>query len=150
MTVYGAIVFVHVVCAVVGMGPAFVFPLIMKFAKTKEQLVFVNGLLEKAEKGIKLSSILLLISGFIMGFLNTSLFQEIWYIASIVLYVVAQFFVIGVGAKNTKKVVSILEQSEGNEIPSEVNLLNSKIIKAHYAASIIAVIMVFLMSIKPF
>ena len=150
MTVYGAIVLIHVISAVVGMGPAFLFPMIIKFAKTKEQLVFINRLLEKAEKGIKIGSIVLLVTGFIMGFLNTNLFQEIWYIASIVLYFVAQIFVIGVGVKNTKKVVTILEKSEGNEIPMEVNILNNQIIKAHYATSVIVLFMIFFMSIKPF
>ena len=150
MTVYGAIVLIHVISAVVGMGPAFLFPMFIKFAKTKEQLVFINRLLEKTEKGIKISSFVLLGTGFIMGFLNTNLFQEIWYIASIVLYLAAQFFVIGVVVKNTKKVVSILEKSEGNEISTEVNTLNNQIIKAHYATSVIVLFMIFFMSGKPF
>ena len=42
MTVYGAIVLIHVISAVVGMGPAFLFPMFIKFAKRKNNWYFIR------------------------------------------------------------------------------------------------------------
>ena len=67
---------IHVVAAVVGLGPAFIFPLFIKLSKTREQLVLINGMLEKAEKSIKIGSIMLLLTGLILGFLNPQLFTR--------------------------------------------------------------------------
>jgi uncharacterized membrane protein len=150
MTVYGALVLIHVIAAVVGLGPTFIFPIIGKFAKTKEQLKWSNELMEKIENPVKIGSIALLVTGLIMGVINPNLFKEGWYITSIILYIVAQVLVIGVAAKQTKESVQILENATGNAIPTEVVEINKKADKALATASAIAIIMIFLMSVKPF
>jgi uncharacterized membrane protein len=149
-TVYGVLVLIHVISAVAGFGVAFTFPIINKFAKTKEQLKWTNELMEKLEKPVKIASITLLVTGVIMGAINPYLFKEGWYITSILLYIIAQVLVIGIATKTTKESVQILENSTGDTIPTEVVGRNKKIDKVLAVASVIAVIMIFLMSVKPF
>lgn len=150
MTVYGVIVLLHVLAAVIGMGPAFTFPIISKMAKTKEQLVLMNTLMEKIEKPVKIGSITLLLTGLLMGGLNTHLFTQGWYITSIVLYFLAQVFVIGVSAKSMKQAAALLTSSTSEDIPSDVLALNKKSNTALNIASGIAIVMIILMSLKPF
>lgn len=47
MSLYGLLVLIHVVAAVVGMGPSFAMPVIQSFGKTKESLVFVNQIVKR-------------------------------------------------------------------------------------------------------
>ncbi|MEH7392314.1 DUF2269 family protein [Bacillus sp. JJ1474] len=150
MTWYEALVLIHVIAAVVGLGPAFIFSIISRFPKTKEQLLWTNDLLSKLEKPVKIGSITLFITGLVMGVLNTHLFTAGWYIASIILYIVAQILVIGIAGKKSKKAAEILESFQGNDIPEEVTELNKKSDTALSLASIIAIVMIVLMSVKPF
>ena len=150
MSLYGIIVGIHVIAAVVGMGPAFAFPIISKIAKNKEQLILMHLLMEKIEKPVKIGSLTLLATGLIMGALNTYLFTQAWYITSIILYFVAQIFVIGVSAKAMKQSNALLEAAKTDEIPDAVLALNKKSSSALNISSIIAVVMILLMSLKPF
>ena len=150
MTFYGLLVVIHVLAAVVGMGPAFAFPIISRMAKTKDQLVLMHNLMERIEKPIKIGSIILLLSGLGMGALNHHLFTQGWYITSIVLYIVAQIFVIGVSATNMKQSNERLSVASTDDIPSDVIALNKKSDMALNISSALAIVMIILMSLKPF
>lgn len=150
MSLYGFFVLIHVLSAVIGMGPTFAFPIIQSFGTTKENMLFINKIMEKIEKVVTIGSISLLISGLVMGALNTYWFTQGWYITSLALYFVAHYLAVGYSGKKTKRVAEILVTHEGNDIPSDVVVLNKATAKAGIASSIIAVIMIFLMSVKPF
>jgi hypothetical protein len=150
VTFYGVIVLVHVLAAVIGMGPSFIFPIIQSFGTTKGSLQLINKILEKAEKVVTIGSIVLLLTGLAMGALNPNLFTEIWYIASIILYFVAHYLAVGFSGKRTKKAVAILDNHQGDDIPSEVLALNKSVGMAGASTAIIAIVMIFLMSVKPF
>lgn len=85
-----------------------------------------------------------------MGALNTSLFTQGWYIASIVLYVIAHYLAVGYTCKRVKKVSEILDGYKGSDIPADAAALNKQIAAAGMTASLIAVVMIVLMSVKPF
>ncbi|MBY0149061.1 DUF2269 family protein [Neobacillus niacini] len=150
MTLYGGIVLIHVLSAVIGMGPSFVFPIIQSFGTTKQSLQLINHILEKAEKVVMIGSILLLLTGLTMGALNPNLFSQIWYITSIILFFVALYLSVGFAGKRTKQAVAILDKHKGDDIPSEVKTLNKSVGMAGAGSALIAVVMIFLMSVKPF
>ncbi|KXH80644.1 DUF2269 family protein [Sporosarcina sp. HYO08] len=150
MTLYGAVVLVHVMAAVVGLGPAFIFPILFRFSKTKEQMLWINALMAAIEKVVIVGSLTLLATGLFMGMLHPYLFSTGWYIASIALYVLAQVLVIGIAGKNAQMAATLLEQSEGTSIPEEVLLLNKKADAALLYANGIAIVMIILMVTKPF
>ena len=150
MTLYGVLVLIHVIAAVVGLGPSFAFPVIQSFGNTKESLQLIHKIIEKAEKVVKIGSIILLLTGLIMGALNPFLFTQAWYILSIILYFVAHYLAVGFSGKRTRRAVELLNSHQGNDIPDEVLQLKKTVAKAGMSASLIAVVMIFLMSVKPF
>lgn len=150
MTLYGGIVLIHVLAAVIGMGPSFVFPIISSFGTTKQSLQLINHIIEKSEKVVTIGSIVLLLTGLTMGALNPDLFSQIWYIASIILFFVALYLSVGFAGKRTKQAVALLNAHKGEDIPSEVVTLNKSVGMAGMSSALIAVVMIFLMSVKPF
>lgn len=150
MTLYGAVVLVHVVAAVAGMGPAFIFPILFRFSKTKEQMLWIHTLMAAMEKVVILGSLTLLATGLFMGMLHPYLFSTGWYIASIILYGLAQVFVIGIAGRNVELAGTLLEQSQDSTIPKDVLLLNKKADVALLYANGIAIAMIILMVLKPF
>jgi hypothetical protein len=150
MTLYGGFVLIHVLAAVIGMGPSFIFPIISSFGTTKQSLQLINHIIEKSEKVVTIGSIVLLLTGLGMGALNTDLFTQIWYIASIILFFIALYLAVGFSGKRTKKAVALLDNHQGEDIPSEVLALNKTVGIAGMGSAIIAIVMIFLMSVKPF
>lgn len=150
MTFYGVLVLIHVLAAVIGMGPSFVFPVIQSFGTTKDSLQLINKIMEKAEKVVTIGSIVLLVTGLTMGALNPSLFTKVWYLASIILYFVAHYLSVGFSGKRTKKAVSLLSVHKGEDIPNEVIALNKTVGMAGMGSALIAIVMIILMSVKPF
>ncbi|MFP7298460.1 DUF2269 family protein [Neobacillus niacini] len=150
MTLYGGLVLIHVLAAVIGMGPSFVFPIIQSFGTTKQSLQLINHIIEKTEKVVTIGSIVLLLSGLTMGLINPDLFTQIWYITSIVLFFAGVYLAVVFSGKRTKKAVALLDAHQGNDIPSEVLTLNKSVGMAGAGSALIAVVMIFLMSVKPF
>ncbi|MCC3358759.1 DUF2269 family protein [Bacillus sp. REN16] len=150
MTLYGGLVLIHVLAAVIGMGPSFIFPVIQSFGTTKESLQLVNKIMEKAEKVVTIGSIVLLLTGLVMGVMNPHLFTQIWYIASIILYFVAHYLAVGFAGKRTKKAAALLNNHQGDDIPNEILTLNKTIGMAGMGSALIAIVMIILMSVKPF
>jgi hypothetical protein len=57
---------------------------------------------------------------------------------------------VGFAGNRTKKAVAILDTHEGDDIPSEVTTINKSVGMAGAGSALIAVVMIFLMSVKPF
>ncbi|MDP4164135.1 MAG: DUF2269 domain-containing protein, partial [Bacillota bacterium] len=83
MSFYGFIVLLHVIAAVSGLGATFALPILMSRPKTTSQARFAFIVNAGIEKMAKIGSISLLITGLILGALNTELFTHFWYIASL-------------------------------------------------------------------
>ncbi|RUS41933.1 DUF2269 family protein [Cohnella sp. AR92] len=147
---YTYVLFVHLVAAVMGLGAAFGFPIVAKSAKTVSQAKFVLNLLHKLEVLPKAGSILLLISGIVMGLLETWLFKEVWFIGSIVIYLAVQFIVAGMLPKNMKKQLAALEGVQGEELPEAYLVLGRQSAKLEGISHLAAFVLILLMVFKPF
>ncbi|WP_456277230.1 DUF2269 family protein [Bacillus sp. AK128] len=110
----------------------------------------MNRIIEKSEKVVTIGSIILLLTGLAMGALNPALFKQIWYITSIILFFIALYLAVGFAGKRTKKAVEMLNAHQGDDIPIEVSTLNKSIGMTGMGSALIAVVMIFLMSVKPF
>lgn len=150
MTLYGGLVLIHVLSAVIGMGPSFIFPIIQSYGTTKQSLQLINHIIEKVEKVVTIGSIVLLVTGLSMGALNPALFSQAWYITSIILFFVALYLAVGFAGKRTNQALAILDSHKGDDVPTEVKTLNKSIGMAGAGSAFIAVVMIFLMSVKPF
>ncbi|KUP09105.1 hypothetical protein Q73_00990 [Bacillus coahuilensis m2-6] len=150
ITLYGTIVLIHVIAAVVGLGASFAMPTVINHAKNAQQAKFSLYLNGKIEKFAKIGSITLLLTGLGLGALNPSLFTEIWYISSIVIYLAVQVIVAGIMPKKLKAMDALLQDHKGEDIPAEYNLINQGLKPYNFILHSSAIILIILMSIKPF
>ncbi|SFB08382.1 MULTISPECIES: DUF2269 family protein [unclassified Bacillus (in: firmicutes)] len=150
MTLYSFIVLIHVIAAVTGLGASFAMPVVMKSAKNATQARFSLELNTKIEIFAKVGSIILLATGLILGFINTGLFSQGWYIASLLIYVLVQPIVAGIMPKKMKQMDLILKEYKGDTLPDSYNKLNAELKPFNGAIHAAAVILIVLMSVKPF
>lgn len=150
MTIYSFIVLIHVIAAVTGLGASFAMPVVMKNAKNATQARFSLELNTKIEVFAKVGSIVLLVTGLILGFLNTGLFSQVWYISSLVIYALVQPIVAGIMPKKMKQMDLILKEHKGDTLPDTYNKLNAELKPFNGVLHASAVILIVLMSLKPF
>jgi hypothetical protein len=150
MTLYGFIVLIHVIAAITGLGASFAMPIVLNNPKTAEQARFSLTLNQKIEKGVKIGSIGLLLTGLILGALNTQLFTEIWYIASIIIYLAVQVLVAGIMPKKIKRMEEIITAHKGSNLPEEYIKINLELKPYNTTLHTAAVLIIILMVVKPF
>lgn len=122
----------------------------MKLPRTVTQAKFALAINEKIEKIAKPSSITLLLTGLILGALNRDLFTQGWFIASLVIYIAVQPLVAGILPKRAKQQVEILEKATSDELPEEFIAIGKQAAPINMIAHTAAVLLIILMTIKPF
>ena len=141
---------VHILGAICGLGATFASPYIMNSARNVRSAFTAHMINAKVEKLAKIGSIALLSSGLIMGFIHPYLFTTGWYIASIVLYVLTQPIVAYLLPRYERAMLEILEQSKGEDLPSEYIQISKKTKPLTLTTYVLLVLLVFLMIFKPF
>ncbi|MDQ8734191.1 DUF2269 family protein [Paenibacillus sp. LHD-38] len=147
---YTIVLFIHVLAAVMGLGAAFGFPILARTAKTAAQARFTLQLLKNLEILPKAGSITLLLTGLIMGIMEPDLFTEVWFIASIAIYLITQIFVIGMLPRNMKAQAAILENHTGEELPPQYKAVSKQSAKIEGVTHLFAFLLIFLMVFQPF
>lgn len=150
MVVYDAVLFLHVLCAVMGLGVAFGFPILARTVKTAEQAKYTLLLFQKLEIMPKLGSIGLLLTGLLLAILEPWLWEEGWFITSIILYILAQVLVIGLLPKGLKRLADILEAHRGEELPQAYRAASKQNAKIEGMTHVLAFLLILLMVFKPF
>ena len=150
MGFYSIIVLVHVIAAVVGLGATFALPAVMSSPRTAAQARYSMDLNVKIEVFAKVGSITLLITGIALGFLQTDLFTQGWYITSLILFIIVEIIVIGIIPKKMKGMAEILESHKGEDIPSSYKKASQQLRPYNAILHGSAVVLIILMSIKPF
>ncbi|MDQ6420120.1 DUF2269 family protein [Paenibacillus sp. LHD-117] len=150
MVVYDAVLFLHILAAVMGLGVAFGFPILARTARTAEQARYTLLLFKKLEIMPKIGSITLLLSGILLAILEPWLWKEGWFITSIVLYLIAQVLVIGLLPKGLKRQADILDSHHGEELPAEYRAASKQNAKVEGMTHVLAFLLILLMVFKPF
>jgi len=150
MTFYGLVLLIHIIAAVAGLGASFAMPLVIKYPKTVEQAKFSLLLNKHIEKPVKYGSICLLLTGLVLGFLNLDLFKHGWYIASLVIYILIQPIVAGILPKRLKQMEQILDENNEEDIPIAYQELNKSLRPFNWIIHGAAIILIILMTVKPF
>lgn len=104
----------------------------------------------KVYKLAKIGSIVLLVSGLIMGFIHPYLFTTGWYITSIVLYILTQPIVAYLLPRYEKNMLEVLGQANGEDLPSEYIQIAKKTKPLILTTYVLLVLLVILMVFKPF
>jgi len=150
MTVYSLILLIHIIAAVCGLGATFALPIIMKLPKTVSQAKFAFEINEKVEVLAKIGSFTLLGTGLLMGFLNLSLFKEIWFDASLAIYILIQPIVAKILPDKIALQMKTLEDHEEEALPEEYKTIAKQMIPYNNIAHIAAIVLIILMTLKPF
>ncbi|WP_332690757.1 DUF2269 family protein [Halalkalibacter lacteus] len=150
MTLYGIFVLIHVISAVVGLGASFALPSIINSPQTAKDARYSLLLNAKVEVFAKVGSITLLVTGLILGALNTTLFTTGWYVTSILIYIGVQFIVAGVMPRTIKTMESSLTDYNDEDLPAGYTegVLKLKLYTAIVHSAV--VILIILMVVKPF
>ncbi|MBT2685934.1 DUF2269 family protein [Bacillus sp. ISL-37] len=151
MTLYGLLVLVHIIAAVVGLGASFGMPVVAKFgAKSVTNAKVCFEINKKIEIFAKVGSLTLLASGILMAIVNPVLWSQGWFIGSLIIYVLIQPVVAAMLPKTIEKQVDIVMNSGDGELPAEYHQLDKKVAKLNAIAHVAAVVLIVLMSTKPF
>ncbi|MBS4211072.1 DUF2269 family protein [Neobacillus rhizophilus] len=147
------IVLLHVVSAVVGLGPAYAFPLILRKEKSLEEVKRMADLVTRLEILPKIFGGLTLLTGILLVWLgNYGTFFTLWIAAVLILFILAEVVIIGFLTPAAKKLAMTLtqltEQGKSETNPITLDLL-SKVRNYHIASCVIVLVIIALMVLKP-
>ncbi|WP_260471962.1 DUF2269 domain-containing protein [Bacillus sp. HMF5848] len=149
-SLYGLLVLIHVIAAVAGLGASFAMPIIANYPKTVSQIKFAMEINKNVEKTVKIGSISLLLTGLILGLINPALFTQGWYIASLLIYVAVQPITAVILPKKMKQMGQLIANHSSEEIPDEFIKIQKTTAPYNMILHSSAIILIILMSIKPF
>lgn len=149
-SLYTWLVILHIFSAIVGVGPGFVLTTIVKNAKTMTEIRFAFQLKMKVHIFVIIGGMLVLITGLIMGALKPILFQQGWYVASMILYFLALLLGPTLLKKFSKPIKAILADKSIKEVPKAYHQHVKKLLQTEYVANTLLLIVIFLMITKPF
>ena len=152
MTFYELLVFIHIFSAILGMGPGLVMTAVVTMSKPENMTEVRHSFKIRNVLHIftMVGGVLLLITGLWMGYLNTYLWTQGWYIISLTLYLIALAmgpFVLGPISKPMKRSFS---EIEGEEIPLSYKIQSQKLFRYEGIENILFLIIIALMILKPF
>jgi uncharacterized membrane protein len=107
----------HIVSAVIGIGPIFIYPLLIGAAKTVSQLRFVFRIITKINIFHSIGSTILIGTGIWMMIEFKTGFHLMWLNLSLLLTALLSVIVLFLVAPCTKTMREILKHAEGEEIP---------------------------------
>lgn len=147
------LVFLHVVAAVVGLGPAYAFPLILKKEKSVFEVKRMVDLVARLEVLPKVFGGITLISGLILVWLgNYGTFFTLWIGVALILFILAEVVIIGFLTPAAKKLSATLsklcEQGTSETDQHSLHLL-TKVRNYHITSCLIVLVIIAFMVIKP-
>lgn len=147
-SIYQFLVVIHVVSAILGMGPGFYLSLVASKARTMSELRYAYDIRHRLHRFVMIGGFLLLATGLCMGFIRPALFTAFWYIASLSLYLIALAFGPFVLKPLTKPIKTLLSEQHDN-IPPQYMKLAEKLFRYEWITNIIFFIIILLMITKP-
>lgn len=150
MSFYDLLVIIHVFSAIVGLGPGFIMVYIVTRATTMTELRHAYMIRTRIHVFVMVGGTLLLITGLWMGALRPYLFQQIWYIASLLLFLIALAIGPIVLSPKAKPIKQMLVKIEDEQIPARYYDLAKQLFIYERITNVIFFLIILLMIAKPF
>jgi uncharacterized membrane protein len=150
VTFYEVIVFIHIFSAILGMGPGFILTTVVKSGETMTELRHSYKIRNTLHIFVMIGGTLLLITGLIMGLMNTNLFHMGWYVTSLVLFLCALAIGPLVLSPRSKPIKALLRTHKGEDIPEEYVRLSRVLFRYEHLENLIFLIIIALMILRPF
>jgi uncharacterized membrane protein len=143
------VVVIHVIASIVGIGPAFVLPILTSSAKTGSQLRFVFGLMKKINRFPKTGGITLIVTGILLMIIDKMGLSVLWLNLSLLFFIMIEVIIIGMVEPRLKKLTQLVMSSEGEEIPDGYTTAMNKIAPLEAAVHVLTIVIIILMVVKP-
>jgi uncharacterized membrane protein len=146
------LVLIHVLSAVIGIGPTYFGHILLRKGQTYGQLRNSVGLLPLLEKFPKILGSLAVVSGILLAWLGGYGFKQLWIYGSLAIYIIIQVVVIGFMAPEAKKLaVKVMDSTDPSDLPVSAELAAdvAKVNKLNYVATCFGVILFLFMFFKP-
>lgn len=152
MSFYEILIFIHIFSAILGMGPGMVMTAVVTLSKPTNMTELKHAFAIRNSLHIftMIGGVLLLLTGLIMGFINTSLFTQGWYVLSLILFLIALAFGPFLLKPRSKPIKQLFVDVEGEEIPKVYDELSNELFKYERIENVIFLIIIALMILKPF
>ena len=150
MSFYGILVLIHILGAICGIGASFAQPFLLNKPKTVKQAEFAHHVNHGVDKLVIIGTFALLISGLIMGILNTHLFTQGWYMISLILFITIMAVSGAIVPKKAAQQVEILKNHKGDELPESYLTIKKQAVPFYRYTYAATVVIVILMVTKPF
>jgi len=150
MNFYSIILLVHVLSAILGMGPGFVMIYIVTRATTMTELRHAYLIRNRLHNFVMVGGTLLLVTGLTMGYLRPYLFRMGWYITSLTLFIVALGFGPVILSPRSKPIKRLLKVHPDDTIPVEYYAMAKQLFFYERMENVIFIVVIVLMVLKPF
>lgn len=148
-----AVIFVHVISAIIGVGPTFFSHVLIRRTQSPEQLRHSMKVGAMLEFFPKIGGTIAVLSGLALVFMNDyGTFLQLWLIGSLVLYVLIQIIVVGFGSPLGKRLAAWVhnpDNANATELPQEQRRLLTKYSNTMYVASALGFLLFVFMIVKP-
>lgn len=150
MTIYRLLVLIHILSAILGLGPGFMMIYIVTKAKTMTELRHAYSIRNRLHIFVMVGGSLLLITGLAMGAINPYLFQMGWYVTALTLFLIALGFGPVALSPRSKPIKALLKSHKDDDIPEEYYRLAGKLFFYERIENVIFLVIIVLMVLKPF
>ncbi|WP_169306684.1 DUF2269 family protein [Cohnella pontilimi] len=147
---FDLLIVLHVLAAIVGIGPAFILPVLGKSAKSGSQLRFIFGIIQKVNKFPKIGGITLLVTGVLLMIVSKIGFSLVWLNISLLLFLLIEILIIGFVEPRMKRTTHLVLSSEGEDIPSGFAESMKQIAPLESTVHLFTFAIIALMVLKPF
>jgi len=144
---------VHVLSALVGIGPTFILHLLLRGNQSAAQLRHSLALQRIVERFPKIGGPIAVASGILLvSFYSYGSFGQLWLIGSLVLFILIQIVVVGVAGRQLQPVLAWEREAAGQTdpvVPPQVEEALKRVGGSMWLAHALAAALFLLMILKP-
>ncbi|NDI35833.1 DUF2269 family protein [Chengkuizengella sediminis] len=148
------LILVHVLSAVIGVGPIFFIHILLRKKQSVEDIRFSMKIAKKLLLFPKIGGLTAVLTGVLIILLNDyGSFFQLWLVGSLVLYIIAQVILLGFIAPRMKKIALWLfdpKNKSETDLPLEIITLRNQVNSLFYISTTLILFIFVLMILKPF
>lgn len=150
MSFYKLLVSIHIFSAILGLGPGFVMIYIVTKSTTMTELRHAYFIRNRIHIFVMIGGSLLLITGLWMGFINTHLLTQGWYLLSLLLYMITLAAGPFILKPISTPIKTLIANHQGDDIPKKYYDMSNKLFTYERILNMIFIVIIGLMIFKPF
>lgn len=150
MSLYKLLISIHIFSAILGLGPGFVMIYVVTKASTMTELRHAYYIRNRIHIFVMVGGSLLLITGLWMGFINTYLLKQGWYLLGLLLYLITLAAGPFILKPISTPIKDLIANHQGDDIPQKYHEMSKKLFTTERILNVIFLIIIGLMIFKPF